>query len=253
MTPGAAIRFGVPFSEYDTVFFGIGAERTEIQRRDPAAEQLVSLSRAVRRPEQLGPADDRLDARQPRQRPGAHGRPLHARQRRLRADRRRPATSAPISRASSTSSSRARSASASTPRSATARAWAAGPTRSSRTSTAVASARCAASSRASLGPVDVTGAFIGGNRRFNINNELYLPVPGANATTGRCASSCTSTPATSGARTRRSRSTACARRPEPGVSWISPVGPLKLSYGAPIQKKPEDRIQKLQFQIGTAF
>ena len=31
----------------------------------------------------------------------------------------------------------------------------------------------------SLGPVDVTGAFIGGNRRFNINNELYLPVPGA--------------------------------------------------------------------------
>ena len=33
----------------------------------------------------------------------------------------------------------------------------------------------------SLGPVDVTGAFIGGNRRFNINNELYLPVPGADA------------------------------------------------------------------------
>ena len=31
----------------------------------------------------------------------------------------------------------------------------------------------------SLGPVDVTGAYIGGNRRFNLNNELYLPVPGA--------------------------------------------------------------------------
>jgi outer membrane protein insertion porin family len=29
-TPGAAIRFGIPFSEYDTVFLGIGAERTEI-------------------------------------------------------------------------------------------------------------------------------------------------------------------------------------------------------------------------------
>ncbi len=31
VTPGAAIRFGVPFSEYDTVFFGIGAESTEIR------------------------------------------------------------------------------------------------------------------------------------------------------------------------------------------------------------------------------
>jgi len=31
------------------------------------------------------------------------------------------------------------------------------------------------------------------------------------------------------------------------------VGPLKLSYGTPSHKKPEDRIQRLQFQIGTAF
>ena len=38
-----------------------------------------------------------------------------------------------------------------------------------------------------------------------------------------------------------------------GMSWLSPVGPLKLSYGVPIQQKPGDRIQKLQFQIGTAF
>ena len=28
-TPGMAIRFGVPFSEFDTVFFGVGAEREE--------------------------------------------------------------------------------------------------------------------------------------------------------------------------------------------------------------------------------
>ena len=30
----------------------------------------------------------------------------------------------------------------------------------------------------SLGPVDVTGAYIGGNRKINFNGELYLPVPG---------------------------------------------------------------------------
>jgi len=31
VTPGASVRFGVPFSEFDTVFFGIGFERTEIR------------------------------------------------------------------------------------------------------------------------------------------------------------------------------------------------------------------------------
>jgi len=34
---------------------------------------------------------------------------------------------------------------------------------------------------------------------------------------------------------------------------VSPVGPLKLSYGTPLRKQPTDRIQRLQFQIGTAF
>jgi len=31
------------------------------------------------------------------------------------------------------------------------------------------------------------------------------------------------------------------------------VGPLKLSYGTPIRKERNDKIQRLQFQIGTAF
>ena len=38
-----------------------------------------------------------------------------------------------------------------------------------------------------------------------------------------------------------------------GISWISPVGPLKLSYGKPIKSFSQDKIQQLQFQIGTAF
>ena len=68
----------------------------------------------------------------------------------------------------------------------------------------------------------------------------------APATTGRCACSASSTPATSGARTRRSTLRQPARfgRRRP-VSWISPVGPLKLSYGTPIRKQPDDRIQRL--------
>ena len=38
-----------------------------------------------------------------------------------------------------------------------------------------------------------------------------------------------------------------------GVSWISPVGPLKLSMGYPINPKPFDRTQRFQFQLGTGF
>lgn len=38
-----------------------------------------------------------------------------------------------------------------------------------------------------------------------------------------------------------------------GVSWISPLGPLKFSYGIPYKSAPTDNIQRLQFQVGTAF
>jgi len=38
-----------------------------------------------------------------------------------------------------------------------------------------------------------------------------------------------------------------------GLSWISPMGPLRFSYATPIRKETNDKIQKLQFQIGTSF
>jgi len=38
-----------------------------------------------------------------------------------------------------------------------------------------------------------------------------------------------------------------------GISWISPVGPLRLAFAKPISKFEDDRIQSLQFQIGTTF
>ena len=38
-----------------------------------------------------------------------------------------------------------------------------------------------------------------------------------------------------------------------GISWISPLGPLKFSYGKPLREKPTDNVQRLQFQIGTGF
>jgi len=49
-----------------------------------------------------------------------------------------------------------------------------------------------------------------------------------------------------------------------GISWVSPLGPLRIAYAYPVmyQKQeyteiggfiPEDRIQHIQFQIGTSF
>jgi outer membrane protein insertion porin family len=38
-----------------------------------------------------------------------------------------------------------------------------------------------------------------------------------------------------------------------GLNWLSPLGPLKLSVGYPINKQPGDRTQRFQFQIGTGF
>ena len=38
-----------------------------------------------------------------------------------------------------------------------------------------------------------------------------------------------------------------------GLNWLSPLGPLKLSVGYPINRQDGDRTQRFQFQIGTGF
>ena len=104
----------------------------------------------------------------------------------------------------------------------------------------------------SLGTVDPTGAYIGGARRFNINTELYFPVPGSgNDRTLRVFAF-----ADAGnvwAEAERTTWDSLRASVGLGLSWISPVGPLKLSWGRPVQVQRNDRIQRFQFQIGTAF
>jgi outer membrane protein insertion porin family len=38
-----------------------------------------------------------------------------------------------------------------------------------------------------------------------------------------------------------------------GLSWISPIGPCASLMRALFASKPQDKIQKFQFQIGTSF
>jgi outer membrane protein insertion porin family len=104
----------------------------------------------------------------------------------------------------------------------------------------------------SLGPVDVTGTYIGGSKRFNTNVELYVPVPGSGNDKTFRLFLFTDVGNVWG---EREKVTANSLRASAGVglSWISPVGPLRLSWGAPLRSKPNDRIERFQFQIGAAF
>ena len=104
----------------------------------------------------------------------------------------------------------------------------------------------------SLGVVDPTGAYIGGAKRFNANTELYFPVPGTgNDKTLRIFAFAD----TGNVWREDEKVTGSSLRASAGLglSWISPVGPLKLSWGSPLRVQRNDRIQKFQFQIGTAF
>jgi outer membrane protein insertion porin family len=38
-----------------------------------------------------------------------------------------------------------------------------------------------------------------------------------------------------------------------GLSWLSPVGPLRLSYSKALRNQTSDKLQTFQFQIGTSF
>jgi outer membrane protein insertion porin family len=102
------------------------------------------------------------------------------------------------------------------------------------------------------GSVDVTGAFIGGSKKLNFNNELYIPVPGAaNDKSLRLFAFYDAGNVWSEHENMALGSLRMSAGL--GLSWTSPVGPFKLSWGMPIKSEPNDRIQRFQFQVGTAF
>ncbi|MFG6448415.1 outer membrane protein assembly factor BamA [Roseateles sp. BYS180W] len=104
----------------------------------------------------------------------------------------------------------------------------------------------------SLGPVDVTGTYAGGNRKFNINSELYIPVPGAGNDKSFRFFGFVDMGNVWGPYEKLSSADVRASAGL-GISWLSPMGPLQLSFGKPLRKKPTDRIEKFQFQIGNTF
>ena len=105
----------------------------------------------------------------------------------------------------------------------------------------------------SLGPQDLTtGYSLGGNRRAIGNAELLFPLPG----TGQDKSLRLGFFVDGGQVWGKEQKISVDDfRYSAGfsLSWSSPMGPLKFSIASPLNDKPGDRIQRLQFQLGTMF
>jgi outer membrane protein insertion porin family len=103
-----------------------------------------------------------------------------------------------------------------------------------------------------LGPRDVTGASIGGAKKVTLNAELIAPFPGGGNDRTLRMFAFTDVGNVFGENQKFAVDDLRASVGL-GISWLSPIGPLRIAAAHPVRKKPGDRIQTLQFQIGTSF
>jgi outer membrane protein insertion porin family len=251
VTSGAGLRFGVPFSEVDTVFFGLGFERTQIKpgTNIPAvylayADRFGFTSSTV--PVTVGwSRDDRDSSLVP-----TSGRLMRvAGEAGVAGDARYLRTNLqyqhyiPLSRLYTLAFNGELG-------------WGKGfndrpfPVFKNFYSGGLGSVR--GFDQGTLGPKDVTGSSIGGAKKLTLNAEFIAPFPGtgndrtlrwyAFADVGNVFGE------NDPFEVQELRASAGL-----GLSWLSPIGPLRIAIAQPVRKKPGDRIQRFQFQIGTSF
>jgi outer membrane protein insertion porin family len=105
----------------------------------------------------------------------------------------------------------------------------------------------------SLGPRDASGTVLGGSNKFNANAEILTPFPGAGNDRTLRLYGFVDAGMVGGSTGVNSNSGDIRASTGVGISWISPVGPLRLAFAKPLRKFDGDRIQNMQFQIGTSF
>ena len=102
-----------------------------------------------------------------------------------------------------------------------------------------------------LGPRDNTDLAMGGTGMAVGNVELFAPLPGSKEKSLRMSvfldggevTGPSYYPGSMGMR----YSTGVA------LTWLSPMGPIKISYAKPLNAQPQDNIQKFQFSLGSMF
>ena len=106
---------------------------------------------------------------------------------------------------------------------------------------------------ASLGPQDISGNTIGGRQKIIGNIELFFPVPGTKPGDQSVRASVFLDAGEIYDSGFEPNLESFRYSTGVGLAWNSPIGPLKFSYGYPLNAGPHDRIQRFQFQVGTTF
>ena len=103
---------------------------------------------------------------------------------------------------------------------------------------------------ASLGPRDVFGNALGGRRKIVGNLELFYPIlKGDKAVRASIFADAGQIWANGD----QPQFESFRYSAGVGLAWNSPIGPLKFSYAIPLNIREGDREQRFQFQAGTAF
>jgi outer membrane protein insertion porin family len=107
--------------------------------------------------------------------------------------------------------------------------------------------------QSTLGPSDSTNSlYLGGPKKIVMNAEMLAPFPGAGNDRTLRLFAFTDVGRAFGEHEKISFSELRSSYGV-GLSWISPMGPLRFSYAMPVKRQVTDKIQRLQFQIGTSF
>lgn len=252
VTSGVGLRFGIPFSELDTVYFGGGLERTQINpgAQLPAAYQTYANQFGYRSsavPLTVGWArDDRDSALVPTrgrlQRAGGEWG--------VAGDARYLRANYQFQQYFQLSKQYTFAVNADA-------GWGAGmqgrpfPLFKNFYAGGLGSVR--GFEQGTLGPQDtVTGASLGGAKRLTLNAEIIAPFPGAGNDRTLRMFGFVDAGNVWGENEKIDFGTMRASVGL-GVSWVSPVGPLRIAAAFPVRKFTGDKIQKIQFQIGTSF
>ncbi|MGH8762417.1 MAG: outer membrane protein assembly factor BamA [Nitrosospira sp.] len=105
----------------------------------------------------------------------------------------------------------------------------------------------------SLGPRDDNNRALGGNIRTVGNVEILFPMPGMRNDRSVRLSTFLDGGTVWGSGGARPEQEGMRYSAGLAVTWISPMGPLKVSVAQPINNQPGDNLQRFQFQFGQQF
>jgi outer membrane protein insertion porin family len=102
---------------------------------------------------------------------------------------------------------------------------------------------------ASVGPKDTNGDSLGGSHLLLASAEILFPFPGLQ----KDKSVRLSWFVDAGTVGEKYDFNEVRYSTGLGFNWYSPVGPMKISFGKALNPRPDDRLQAIQFTLGTVF